>query len=142
MTHTPPPPPGDSALLEERYGAPRRWSRPVAIALVSVLAVVGLAWVLWAAAVQSSPPVSAQLRGYEVESEHRISVFVTVTRRHGDPVRCEVYAQAADQSIVGEQTFDLPAGDPGTVTVERAIPTEREAVAGVLRSCAVAGSAP
>jgi hypothetical protein len=129
-----------SNLLRERYGVPRRWSRAVTIALVSLLAVAGLAWVLWAAAAQSAPPVSAQLQGYEVESEHRTSVVVTVARRHGDPVRCEVYAQAADYSVVGEQTFEIPAGDPGTVTVEHDIPTEREAVQGLLRSCTVSGS--
>ena len=134
--------PTDSALLRERYGAPRRWSRPVAIVLVSLLALAGLAWVLWAAAARSSPAVSAQLRSYEVESEHLTSVVVIVARRDGDPVRCEVYAQAADHSVVGEQTFDVSAGEPGTLTVQHDIPTEREAVAGVLRTCAVAGSVP
>jgi hypothetical protein len=114
----------------------------VAITLVSLLAAAGVAWVLWAAAAQSSPPVSPQLQGYDVESEHRISVVVTVARREGDAVQCEVYALAADHSVVGEQSFQIPAGDPGTVTVEHDIPTEREAVQGVLRSCTVSGSAP
>jgi hypothetical protein len=141
MTPSRPTTPAQSALFRERYGAPRPWSRPVTIGLVLLLAVAGLAWLLWAAAAQSSSPVSAQLQGYEVESEHLVSVTVTVARRHGDPVRCEVYAQAADRSIVGEQTFEIPAGNPGIVTVEHDIPTEREAVEGVLRGCTVSGAA-
>jgi len=140
MTTGPGAPREDSALLRERYGAPARWSRPLGVAVVSALALAGLAWLLWAAAAGSSPAVSAQLQTFEVTSEHQTSVTLTVVRRDGDPVRCEVYALAADYSVVGERAFVIPAGEAGAVTVEEHITTEREAVNARLRSCEVAAS--
>ena len=141
MTHPPGPVPDEAALLRERYGTRPRWSRPVGVALVSVVALVGLAWLIWAALAGSSPAVSAQVRGFEVTSEHRISVTLTVVRRDGDPVRCEVYAQASDYSVVGERTFQIPAGEAGSVTVDETITTERQAVNARLRGCEVVPSA-
>ncbi|MDQ3166602.1 MAG: DUF4307 domain-containing protein [Actinomycetota bacterium] len=107
---------------------------------VALVAVAGLGWLLWTATALSSPPVSAQLRGFAIESEHLTSVTITVLRRQGDAVRCHVYAQAIDHATVGERSFDIPAGEAGTITVEQDIVTERAAVSGVLRSCEVAGS--
>ena len=140
MTSAPGPESDEATLLRERYGAPPRWSRPVAIALVSVVALVGLAWLLWAALAGSSPLVSAQVQRFEVASEHRISVTLTVERREPEAVRCEVYAQASDHSVVGERTFEIPAGGASRVTVEKTITTEREAVNALLRGCEVAPS--
>ncbi len=127
-------------LLAERYGAPPRWSRPVLLTAVALLAAVALAWLLWAAATQSSPAVSAQLESFQVRSEHRMTVTVVVLRRQGDPVRCEVYAEAADLVVVGELGFDVPGGAAGTVTVTRHIETERAATTAVLRACEVSAT--
>jgi len=103
---------------------------------VAVVGVAALAWVIWAAA--SSPTaVVGQLQGWQIESGSRVKVTVTVTRRNGDAVRCQVYAQAADRTTVGESTFNLSAGEPGTVTVDHRITTERPAISGALRTCEV-----
>lgn len=127
-----------SPLRAERYGAPPRWSRPVTVAAVALLAAAALAWLLWAAVAQSSPAVSARLESFEAQPEHRMTVTVAVLRRQGDPVRCEVYAEAADHVVVGELGFDVPGGAAGTVTVTRHIETERAATTAVLRTCEVA----
>ncbi len=135
MQRTPTPPSGaTSQLLTERYGGAPRWSRALGLAAVVVLTVAGIAWVVWAAASWSSA-VRAELQAYQIASGHRVTVTVTVHRQDGAAVRCEVYAQAPDHTIVGESTFQIPAGDARTVTVAHDVTTERPAVAAVLRSC-------
>ncbi len=141
MPRTPTPFVGASTeLLAERYGRAPRWSRLAGLAAVAVVGVAGLAWVVWAA-VSSPAAVFGQLQGWQIESGSRVKVTVTITRRNGDAVRCQVYAQAADRTTVGESTFDLPAGEPGSVTVDHGITTERPAISGDLRTCEVAPAA-
>lgn len=125
------------AMLEERYGKPPRWSRLIAVVVVALLATAGVTWVIWAGLAHSSPPVSAQLRTYEVRTAHETDVTLVIERSDGDAVRCAVYAQSENRTIVGERTIVVPAGDPGTTTVEATIETERRAVSGALQSCEV-----
>jgi Domain of unknown function (DUF4307) len=124
-------------LLDERYGTPPRWSRLIIVVVVALLTTAGVTWVIWAGLAHSSPPVSAQLRTYEVRGAHATDVTLVLDRSDGDAVRCEVYAQSENRTIVGERTIEVPAGDPGTTTVEATIDTERRAVSGALRSCEV-----
>jgi hypothetical protein len=125
-------------LLEERYGAPRRWSRLVIVVVVALLATAGVTWVIWAGLEQSNPAVSAQVRTFEVQNAHTTDLTLVIDRSEGDAVQCSVYAQSEDHTVVGERTIDVPAGDPGTTTVPVTIKTESRAVNGVLDSCEVA----
>jgi Domain of unknown function (DUF4307) len=127
-------------MLEERYGTPPRWSRLIAVVVVALITIAGVAWVIWAGLAHSNPPVAAQLRTYDPRGQHAIEVTLVIDRSDGDPVRCEVYAQGEGQAIVGERTIEVPAGDPGTKTVEAMIETERRAFSAVLRSCEVTDS--
>lgn len=127
-------------VLEERYGKPPRWSRLIAVVVVALLATAGVAWVIWAGLAHSSPPVSAQMRSYEVRNAHETDITLMVDRRDGDAVECVVYAQSENRSIVGESTIVIPAGDPGTTTAEATVTTERRAVSGALQSCEVTDS--
>jgi hypothetical protein len=124
-------------MLEERYGSPRRWSRLILVVVAALLATAGVAWVIWAGLASSNPPVSAQMSTYEVRSARATDVTLVIDRRDGDAVQCMVYAQSENQTVVGERTIKVPAGDPGTTTVDATITTERRAVAGVLDSCEV-----
>jgi Domain of unknown function (DUF4307) len=127
-------------VLEERYGTPPRWSRLIAVVVVALLVTAGVAWVIWAGLAHSNPPVSAQMRSYEVRNAHATDITLVIDRSDGDPVQCEVYAQGQDRAVVGERTIDVPAGDPGTTTVNATITTVSRAVSGVLRSCEVSDS--
>ena len=127
-------------MLEERYGKPPRWSRLIAVVVVALLVTAGVAWVIWAGLAHSNPPVSAQLQSYEVRNPHATDITLAVERRDGDAVECLVYAQSENRTIVGERTIVVPAGDPGTTTVEATIETERRAVSGALQSCEVTDS--
>jgi Domain of unknown function (DUF4307) len=124
-------------VLEERYGTPPRWSRLIAVVVVALLATAGVAWVIWAGLAASNPPVSAQMQTYEVRNQHATDVTLVIDRSDGDAVQCGVYAQSEDGTIVGESTIDVPAGDPGTTSVDASITTERSAVSAALRTCEV-----
>ncbi|MFZ0141092.1 MAG: DUF4307 domain-containing protein [Aeromicrobium sp.] len=118
--------------LEERYGGRRRprWLWPV-VAAVGVL--LGIAWAAWVAF--QPRPVTAELYGYEVVDDHQVKVTLDVHRPEPLDVRCTVYAQAKDHSIVGEKTVTVPADDREKTRVSVSLETERRAVTGVLRTC-------
>jgi hypothetical protein len=127
-------------VLADRYGrrSLSRVHRALALAATATLAVAGIGWVLWVG-VNSSPDVTGQLRGYSVTSDTTTEVTVLVDRRNTGAVECDVYAQAADHSRVGERLLRVPAGNAGTVVVTVTITTQRRAVNGVVGDCETVG---
>ena len=102
---------GVDQTLTERYAAPPAWRRPVTVAVVAVLASVALAWLLWAAFVESTPKVESQLDGFEVVDDHAVTVRVDVRVSSGTSgVSCTVEALASDHSVVGELHFRPSSG--------------------------------
>lgn len=120
--------------LNSRYGSRQRprWLWPTVAAFGIALGIAFAAWVGF-----QKDPVSAQLWGYDVIDDKQVVVKIDVARPDPIEVRCTVYAQAADHTIVGEKTIDLPATDKEEVRVNTTIETERKAVNGVLRTCVV-----
>jgi len=118
--------------LDARYGrrSRRRWILPV-VATLGIAALV--AWAAWTAF--QPRPVRAVLWGYDVQGEHRVEVTLDVYRPKPLAVRCTIYAQAYDHSVVGERTIDIAPGSREKTTVRPVITTERRAVNGVLRGC-------
>jgi hypothetical protein len=122
--------------MPERYGPPpRRGRRLVLIAVTALVAAGGLAWLLWAATLQSTPDVAAGVTGFDVVSDSRTDVTLEVERRVAGAVRCTVYAQAPDTSIVGEREALLDAAEPGTISATVSIATERRATSATVREC-------
>jgi hypothetical protein len=123
-------------LLAERYGRARGTRRrPLAVALVTVLAAVSVAWVGWSAWSHSNDDATGYLVSYTVTSDTTTEVTVQIDRRTGAAVECDVYAQAADHSRVGERVLRIPGGEPGELQVTETITTQRRAVNGVFGSC-------
>jgi hypothetical protein len=123
-------------LLAQRYGRPggtRR--RPLAVALVTVLAIASVVWVGWSAWSHSNHDATGHLLSYTVTSDTTTEVSVQIDRRTGAAVECDVYAQAADHSRVGERLLLIPEGEPGQLQLTETITTQRRAVNGVFGSC-------
>jgi hypothetical protein len=121
--------------LSERYAAPPSWRRPVTIVAVVVGAVLALAWLAWAAFVQSTPKVESQLLGWDPVDAHSTTARVDVTIHDaGSHPSCTVQALASDHSVVGELTF-RPTQGTNTVTVR----TERAATAVDVPGCIADG---
>jgi hypothetical protein len=118
--------------LDARYGrrTPRRWIVPIVAALgIAML----IAWAAWTAF--QPRPVRAVLWGYEVQSDHRVKVMLDVYRPEPQAVRCTVYAQAEDHTVVGQRILDISPGSAEKTRVNAVIVTERRAVNGVLQDC-------
>lgn len=121
--------------LGARYGTSSRprWFWPL-IAAVGIT--IGIAFAAWVGF--QDKPITARVWGYDVVDDHKVTVKLDVVRPDPLDVECTVYAQAADHSIVGEKTVELPAIDDEEIRVEVGIATERRAVTGVLRTCVAA----
>ncbi|MDQ3628332.1 MAG: DUF4307 domain-containing protein [Actinomycetota bacterium] len=138
MTGDRPAPPSSDEELAQRYGRPPTQRRRVLVAIVCVVAGLGVGWVVWAAADNADRPVNAELQSYEVTGDTTTEVTLVMDRRGSKALECVVYAQAADHSTVGELVIEIPPGDPGRLTITDTITTQRRAVNGVLRDCTTA----
>ncbi len=126
--------------LQERYGAPPPWARPLTIAVVGLVAALALGWLVWAAADHAEQPLSSELVSFEVVDAHSVRVRIQIDYAEGVTARCRVTAQASDHGVVGDLTFAAPADRGDTLTVVKTIVTERAATTAVLLGCAPAGS--
>jgi hypothetical protein len=122
----------DVTDLSSRYGSRQRprWFWPAVAAVGITLGIAFAAWVGF-----QKDPVTGRLWGYHVVSDSKVAVKLDVIRPDPIAVTCSVYSQAADHSIVGEKTIDVPASDREKVRVLIDIETERRGVNGVLRTC-------
>ena len=126
--------------LAQRYGIPRTRRRPMVVAALVVLAVAGLAWVVWAAYFHGRPLASSELVSFEPPTEHAVTATVTVVRRDAEvEASCLLRATAEDHSIVGELNFTVDATADTTATLTKEIRTEREATAVELLGCVAQG---
>ncbi|MGB9011252.1 MAG: DUF4307 domain-containing protein [Aeromicrobium sp.] len=118
--------------LHERYGSTERsrWFWPT-IAVIGIS--IGIAFAAWVGF--QDRPVTARVWAYEVKNDNLVTVTLDVVRPDPLAVRCTVYAQAEDHSIVGEKSLDLSASTSQEQRVAIDVRTERRAVTGVLRTC-------
>ena len=118
--------------LDARYGRRTRprWVWPVVAAIGITIGVAFAAWVGF-----QDKPVSARVWAYDVQGEHAVTITLDVATDEPIPLRCTVYAQAHDHSIVGEKTVDLEPSTEDERRVAIDVETERRAVTGVLRAC-------
>ncbi len=122
--------------LGARYGnssSRPRWFWPLVAAVGIVIGVAFAAWVGF-----QDKPITARVWGYEVVDDHQVTVKLDVVRPDPLAVQCTVYAQAADHSIVGEKTVNLPPSEQQQIRIAVDVETERRAVTGVLRTCVAA----
>lgn len=126
---------GPPTDLTTRYGRTGRGRRPLLLALIGVLAVGGLAWLLWVASVQSTPTVASRLRTFDVTSPTSANATVEIERTDDVEATCRLQAKAEDFSIVGETTLTVPADGPRRQAVTTTLSTQRLATAVVLIGC-------
>jgi uncharacterized protein DUF4307 len=102
---------------------------------VAVVVVVGLTWLFWAAFVQSNPPVTSRMLGFEITSPTTAKATIQVDRTKSIEANCRLQAKAADFSIVGELTLTIPADSARHQTLPATITTQRTATSVVLIGC-------
>jgi hypothetical protein len=105
---------------------------------LGVVILAGLVWLVWAAWVQSNPPVSSQLNGFEIVSPTSAKATMKVDRTKSVEASCRLQAKAADFSIVGEVTVTVKADSPRHQVLPVTLTTQRSATAVVLVGCTTA----
>jgi hypothetical protein len=129
----------DEARIARRY--PKRG--PLDYLLFGGLG-LGVAATIVVAAVsgvqQSTPPVAAMVRSFDVISPTQIDLELVVQREDpSKPAQCEVFAQAASYEEVGEATLDIPADEDALKPYRFTITTVKEAAAVDVERCRIAG---
>jgi hypothetical protein len=124
--------------LNARYGRGGRSRRPLLIGAVGVVALAGLTWLIWVAWVQSNPPVTSQLQGFEIVSATSAKATLKVDRGKSVEANCRLQAKAADFSIVGEVTVTVQADAPRHQALPVTLTTQRSATSVVLVGCTTA----
>ncbi len=124
--------------LDDRYGAPAPWRRPVLVGGCAVVVVAFAIWVGWTAWGHSTPDVDSELVGFEIVDQHAVDALVNI-EFGGSSVEatCLLRAFAEDHTVVGELSF-IP--DPGAgPRFEETVRTERRATSVELLGCTAAG---
>jgi uncharacterized protein DUF4307 len=124
-----------AALMAQRYGVASRSRRGAAIVAIALGAVIGLAWVIWAAWHQATNSVSGEVSAFDVAGPHRIDASVDIHRPMHASVRCTVQAEATDHTVVGEIVVSPPPSGDSDVHLEVTIKTDREATTALVSEC-------
>jgi hypothetical protein len=117
---------------EERYGAAKATRWP-AVALV--VAILGIAWLMWSALYHSNPPLRSQLVSFTIESDREASVRYFIERQDSQQVVvCTLIARDYDKNIVGQIDQEIGAGK-SKVELVTLVPTRSTAVNADVSSC-------
>jgi hypothetical protein len=105
-----------------------------------VLVGIGVAlagtWLVMTAWQRGRPPAVAEVSGFQVVSDTKVDVTLSVERPNpAVVVTCRLIAQAQDLQLVGEQAVSLPASNQGRVDVVVNMVTLRRAVSASVRGC-------
>ena len=106
------------------------------VVVVSVIAAVGIGWLIWAAAAHARPAVSGDVHVWQVISDSEAGFTLTVDRRDpAVPVSCRVTATAPDHQTVGEKTIDVAPAETRLVDIRETMRTLRRATSVSLDRC-------
>ena len=131
--------------LANRYGTPKRKvSKKTQAIILAVVAVLSLAWVLWASLGMNNG-VSNKLLSYNVVDATMTTVDLSVSKAPGDTARCALKAMNDSYAVVGWNVItigpnakDVGSENGRTTTVRGALRTDSLAVTGVVESCWIA----
>lgn len=119
-----------------RYGrtaGPRR--RRTARAGLIVLAVLGVALVVWLGLGAAGAPVRWTEVGYRVDGPTQVELTFDVTKDAEATAVCRVQALSARHAEVGVQTVTVGPAGTRTQRVTTTIPTAEEAVTAIISTC-------
>lgn len=124
-----------AARTAVRYPRPTR-RRPLLIAVVAVVAAIGLGWLIWAAYEHANPEVSGAIHVFSIPSAQKVTFTLTVQRRDPSvPVSCAVIAQASNFETVGQKTISLPGATSQLVDLQEELKTIRQATSVSVSQC-------
>ena len=121
--------------MAERYGSARPRRRVLVVVVGALLVGALLAWAIWAAWLQGTPAIRADLTAYDVVGTHEVRVRIEAKFRDGHAGgSCLIRATAEDHTVVGELNLtaaELRAAQGSWISVR----TERRATTAALVRC-------
>jgi hypothetical protein len=127
-SRTPPP---------DRYGAPSPGRRLAVIVASVVLAVTGLAWVIWAGLGQASADVRWTDVGFQIVDNSRVTVTYDVGKDPAATAVCSLQALDQAKSTVGIARVTIGPASARVTRRTDEIRTSALAVTGVVKECEV-----
>ena len=125
--------------LDERYGRTRRnrsRDRFLLIAGAVAVAVVIVAWVVWAGLDGSKPQVEVTDTGHRLMNEERaVEVSWNLSVPPGNETACILQALNADFAIVGWKTIIVPPSTEHIRALTETVRTAQEANTGLIYRC-------
>lgn len=107
------------------------------VGLVAAGAALGMTWLIWAALANATPAVSAQVSSFEIVSDTKMLVTMTVQR--ADPsvaATCRVIAQSPDFQPVAEREVPVEPSTVELADVKLELTTLRRATSASVSGCA------
>ncbi|GAA4371756.1 DUF4307 domain-containing protein [Agromyces bauzanensis] len=128
-----------TAALDARYGRtrPRRTrDRLLLVAGAVAVAIVLVAWVVWAGLDGSTPSVEATDTGHELMNDERaVEVSWTLSVPPGNETACIVQALDEDFTVVGWKVVEIPASDRHLREFTETVRVAQEANTGLISRC-------
>lgn len=118
--------------FNDRYGIKpaRAWVKYAAF-----LAIVGGAWLLWAALHHSNPQLRSELISFTTVDPRNPEIRYSIQRRSGsDEIICTLTARDFEKNVVGQIEETIPAGER-YLELTTTIPTRADAVNARIERC-------
>ena len=130
--HSPENAPAEHARYRRRSAS----TRPLLVVGVLV-AIVGVAWVIWAGVHAATRDSGVIPVGYQVVDDSHVQVRYQVQLSRSQATVCTLQAQNSDQTVVGQVNVRLPARPQGDLTESRrdTVRTTQRAATATVTSC-------
>lgn len=124
--------------LDARYGrtpARRARLRLFAILTAAAVAVVVIAWVVWAGLFAPTASLEAKDLGFEPLSESSVEVRWQLTAPAGSEVSCAVKAVSEKHAVIGWKVVEVEPSDQTTRNVTATLRTSEPPNGGLISRC-------
>ncbi|WP_430592441.1 DUF4307 domain-containing protein [Humidisolicoccus flavus] len=127
-----------SVDLDARYGRTRgreRRSKLIAFIFAGFVALVFIAWVVWAGLGGGEDEIQVRDIGFSVNDESHADIKFEISVQEGTPVTCAVQALNESFTIVGWKILEIEPSDRWTTVYNTSLITSERSTTGLVYRC-------
>jgi hypothetical protein len=124
--------------LAARYGrTPGKKRRDITLLIVfgAIVAIVVVAWVIWAGLDEANGSIDAEDAGHSIIDSRTVEISFQVSMPVGSTAECALQAQNVDHTVIGWKVVEVPASTHPTNTYRERVTTTEKPTAGLISSC-------